>query len=168
MYIKSFVLLFILIVSITLSGCTDTNATRPDLNFDYEFEAVINYGDEAFTVSGKKVSERWEFSYITPAQIKDMKVILENGNYKIDFNGLCQEGERSLMPESCVCDFVARALEYITRGKGIEFSQKDDLICGIGVFDGGDLKVSYNKNRFPKEIEIGNDIKIKFSSFKKA
>lgn len=167
MNIRGLVLLFFLMTSIFLSGCSNDVAKRPDLKSDYEFEAVINYGDKAFNIYCVKESEQWKFTYKSPAQLIDMEVILENENYKISYNGLIQEGLRSEMPDSNICDFVARSLEYITRGKGIEFHKKDDIIIGNGVFDGGDLKVTYDKNRLPKEIIIGKDIEIKFNSFKK-
>ncbi|MBE6836514.1 MAG: hypothetical protein E7509_00745 [Ruminococcus sp.] len=167
MNIRGLVLLLILTAFIFLTGCSDTTAKRPDLNSDYQFEATVNFSNEAFTISGKKTSERWVFTYIQPAEIKDMSVVLENDKYKISYNGLIQEGERSSMPDSNVCDFVARSLEYIARGKDMEFSSDGDIVSGKGVFDGGDLKVTYNKNRLPEEITIGKDIEIIFKSFKK-
>ena len=167
MKIKSLVLLIILTALCLFVGCGNNVAKRPDLSFDYEFEAVVNFSDEAFTIKCDKTSERWEFVYVLPAEIKDMCVVLENGQYKISYNGLIQEGDRDAIPKGNVCDFVARSLEYIARGKGMEFSCENDIISGKGVFDGGDLTVSYNKNRLPEEIIIGKDIEIKFTSFKK-
>lgn len=164
---KGLVLLFLLVTSLFLSGCENTDAKRPDLNSDYTFEALINSNNKTFSVNCIKESEQWTFTYTSPAELKDMVVVINNQDYKISYNGLIQEGNREDMPYSNICNIVARTIDCIKSGKSIKFTKKDDIITGKGVFDGGDLKVTYTKNKLPDEIVIGKEIKIKFIDFKK-
>lgn len=168
MKIKGLVLLIAYITALIFTGCNSQSVSRPDLKFDYEFEADISYCDETFSVICYKKAEKWNFTFTSPDEIKDMTVEFLNESYKINYEGLCQEGMRSDIPEGNICDFLAGTLEYISGGKDIKFTKKDDIITGKGVFEGGDLMVIYDKNRFPEEISLGKEIKIHFDSFKKS
>lgn len=167
MKFKKYFIAAILGLATVFSGCSEKDAERPDLNYDCSFTAQVISGEEVFEAKAKKSAQSWSFTYTSPAQLEGMEVLISDGTVTVNYNGLTQTSDRESVPSSNICDFTARAYEFIANGKSIEFTNEDGKTVGKGVFDGGDMKVEFSNKNVPKRITIGNDIEISIKEFKK-
>lgn len=167
MKLKSAFVGAILLTLVALSSCKKSETTRPELDFDYTCNAQITVDERLYKTELSKNGGEWEFIYTYPAELSGMTVSLSDQNIKISFNGLEMENDRESVPESCVCDFVAKALNYITYGSGMDFKEKSGLVTAKGTLDGGDINVTYDKNGYPEKIVLSSGIEATFENFKK-
>lgn len=158
----------ILSAAILLCSCGKSESKRPELDFDYSCNAEISVDEQLYKTEITKSASQWTFTYTYPAELEGMVVAMDDESCTIDYNGLEMVSDRDCVPDSCVCDFVAKSLEYIAHGSGIDFTEKDEIITGKGILDGGDLTVTYNKNKLPEKVKIGNNICIKIDNMQKS
>lgn len=149
-------------------ACENKEAKRPELNFDYTCNAEITVDDELYKTKIEKDQNGWKFIYSYPAELDGMVVEISGESYTVSYSGLEMERSRDDIPDSNVCDFLAKSLDYITFGSGIEFTESDGITKGRGVLDGGDFSVTYDKKNSPSKLEIGESITVTIKSFKKA
>lgn len=157
-----------LLTLLTFTSCKKSEASRPELDFDYTCDAQITFDEQLYKTEISRNGSEFRFIYTYPAELSGMTVSLNDENMKISFNGLEMENDRDSVPDSCVCDFIAKALNYITYGSGMDFMEKSGIITAKGRLDGSDISVTYDKNGLPEKISLGTDIEATFENFKKA
>lgn len=165
MNLKKCVLIVLFCFVFVLVGCKNNEVSKPDLNFDYSFNAKISTDETTYKIEGKVVSNQWEFVIHSPAEIDGMVVKLNNDNATIYFQDLESVYQREDMPTGNVCNTLASCMDYLKNSKKINFTNTGKSVTGKGIFRGSDIIVEYDKNNFPSHIQIGESIIIDISDF---
>lgn len=167
MKLKKLFLYPILICTFIFSACNKSEITKPDLNYDFSFQAKITYETNNYEILGQSISNQWEFTYLSPAELEGMNVIFTNDNAIITFQGLENEYLRENLSDGNICKILSSCFDFLKNNDDLNYTKEDGIIIGKGTFQGGDLIVSYDENNLPAKIQIGENFKISISNFKK-
>lgn len=161
---------FILVsmICILFTSCGEKEASRPDLNYDYQCTAEISSSNNSYTAMFIKQSGVWTVTFSSPETLNGMTITYENEQCLISYRDLSFLSSRDNVPVTAVSTLVTKSLDFFAGNSAASFSSKDNKITATGIMDGGDVEMIFSSSGIPSQLTIeGNNLAVRFTDFEK-